>query len=212
MDELEILKRDWKQQEASLPRLSYNEIYKMLWKKSSSIVKWIFIISILELLFWGVLNILLSDGKFWKQMELIHLKEFTVFVYILSYGVTFYFIYRFYRNYRKISSTDDAATLMKNILTTRKTVKYYIAFIIISSALTSLIYSYFTIFHHAATAEVTDPAKYSFSITQWLVLTAVLIFVIAVFLGIIWLFYRLIYGILLKRLNKNYKELKDLEE
>lgn len=212
MDELDLLKKDWKQQEASLPRLSYNDIYKMLWKKSSSIVKWIFIISILELLFWGVLNIILSDGEFWKRMELIHLKEFTVFVYILSYAVTFYFIYRFYRNYRKISSTDDAATLMKNILTTRKTVKYYIGFIIISTALTSLVYSYFTIFHHAATTEVTDPAKYSFSISQWLILTAVLIFGIAVFLGIIWLFYRLIYGILLNRLNKNYKELKNLEE
>ena len=101
---------------------------------------------------------------------------------------------------------------MKNILTTRKTVKYYIGFIIISTALTSLVYAYFTIFHHAATTEVTDPAKYSFSISQWLILTAVLIFGIAVFLGIIWLFYRLIYGILLNRLNKNYKELKNLEE
>ncbi|WP_372919543.1 hypothetical protein [Salegentibacter sp.] len=212
MDELDILKKDWKQQEATLPKLSYNEIYKMLWKKSSSIVRWIFIISILELLFWGVLNILLSDGEFWKRMEIIHLKEFTVGVYILSYAITFYFIYRFYRNYKKISSTDDAATLMKNILTTRKTVKYYVGFIIISTALTSLVYAYFTIFHHAATTEVTDPAKYSFSITQWLVLTAAIIFSLAIFLGLLWLFYRLIYGILLKRLNKNYKDLKNLEE
>ncbi len=212
MDELDILKKDWKQQEASLPKLSYNEIYKMLWKKSSSIVKWIFIISILELLFWGVLNILLSDGEFWKRMEVINLKEFTVIVYVLSYAVTFYFIYRFYRNYKKISSTDDAATLMKNILTTRKTVKYYVGFIIISSALTSLVYSYFTIFHHAATAEVENPANYNFTATQWLILTAAIIFGTAIFLGIIWLFYRLIYGILLNRLNKNYKELKNLEE
>lgn len=212
MDELDILKKDWKQQEATLPKLSYNEIYKMLWKKSSSIVRWIFIISILELLFWGVLNILLSDGEFWKRMEIIHLKEFTVGVYILSYAITFYFIYRFYRNYKKISSTDDAATLMKNILTTRKTVKYYVGFIIISTALTSLVYAYFTIFHHATTTEVTDPAKYSFSITQWLVLTAAIIFSLAIFLGLLWLFYRLIYGILLKRLNKNYKDLKNLEE
>ncbi|MGY5849765.1 hypothetical protein [Salegentibacter sp. F14] len=212
MDELEILKKDWKQQEASFPKLSYNEIYKMLWKKSSSIVKWIFIISILELLFWGVLNILLSDGEFWKRMELIHLKEFTVVVYILSYAITFYFIYRFYRNYRKISSTDDAATLMKNILITRRTVKYYIGFIIISSALTSLVYAYFTIFHHAATTQVENIENYTFSATQWLVLTAVLIVGIGVFLGILWLFYRLIYGILLQRLKKNYKELKNLEE
>ncbi|HSP12420.1 MAG TPA: hypothetical protein VLO29_07815 [Salegentibacter sp.] len=212
MDELDILKKDWKKQEASLPKLSYNEIYKMLWKKSSSIVRWIFIISILELLFWGVLNILLSDGEFWKRMEIINLKEFTVGVYFLSYAITFYFIYRFYRNYKKISSTDDAATLMKNILITRKTVKCYVGFIIISSAVTSLVYAYFTIFYHAANTEVTDPAKYSFSITQWLVLTAAIVFALAIFLGLLWLFYRLLYGILLKRLNKNYKDLKSLEK
>ena len=212
MDELDILKKDWKKQEASFPKLSYNEIYKMLWKKSSSIVKWIFIISILELLFWGVLNVFLSDGEFWKRMEVINLKEFTIAVYILSYAVTFYFIYRFYRNYRKISSTDDAATLMRNILTTRKTVKYYVGFIIISTALTSLVYAYFSVFHHAATTQVENIEKYAFSTTQWFIFTAALIFGLALFLGLLWLFYRLIYGILLKRLSKNYKELKNLEE
>jgi len=29
--------------------------------------------------------------------------------------------------------------------------------------------------------------------------------------GVIWLFYKLLYGILLKRLNRNYNELKKLE-
>lgn len=212
MDELDILKKDWKQREASLPRFTYNEIYKLLWKKSSSIVKWIFIISILELLFWGILNVFLADANFWKQMEAIELKEFTVGVYILSYAVTFFFIYCFYRNYKRISSTDDAATLMKNILTTRRTVKYYVAFIIISSAITSLVYVYFNIFHHASTTEVENPANYNFTATQWFVFTAILMFVIAIFSGLLWLFYRLIYGILLNRLHKNYKELKNLEE
>ena len=46
MDELEFLKKDWKKQEADFPKLSYNEIYKLIRKKSSSIVKWIFIICI----------------------------------------------------------------------------------------------------------------------------------------------------------------------
>lgn len=52
-DELEILKSDWKKRHTELPKLSYNEIYKMLFKKSTTIVKWIFIISIAELLFGG---------------------------------------------------------------------------------------------------------------------------------------------------------------
>lgn len=48
MDELELLKKDWQKRERMHPKLSYDEIYSMLWKKSSSIVKWIFIISVIE--------------------------------------------------------------------------------------------------------------------------------------------------------------------
>lgn len=211
MDELDLLKKDWKKQEAALPRISYDEIYQMLLKKSSSIVKWIFIISILELLFWGVLNVFLSDAEFWERMEMIHLKEFTIIVYAISYAVTFFFIYCFYRNYQKISAVDDAKTLMKNIINTRKTVKYYIGFVIISTAITSLIYAYFTIEYHSVSTEVEDIAKYTFTPAQWIKFIGAMLIGILGFLGIIWLFYRLLYGILLKRLNKNYKEIQNLE-
>ena len=37
MDELELLKKDWKKKESSYPKLTYNEIYKLIHKKSSSI-------------------------------------------------------------------------------------------------------------------------------------------------------------------------------
>ena len=50
MDELELLKKDWQKKDANIPQLSYNDIYEMIWKKSSSIVKWILIISILDIL------------------------------------------------------------------------------------------------------------------------------------------------------------------
>ena len=39
MDELELLKNDWQKDNANYPKLTYDEIYKMLLKKSSSIVK-----------------------------------------------------------------------------------------------------------------------------------------------------------------------------
>ena len=51
MDELELLKKDWQKKEKDLPKLSYDDIYKMIWKKSSSFVKWIFYISIIEFVF-----------------------------------------------------------------------------------------------------------------------------------------------------------------
>jgi len=63
MDELELLKRDWRKKGKDLPRLSFDEIYKMIWKKSSSIVKWIFIISVIEFLLPLLLYLLPSMAK-----------------------------------------------------------------------------------------------------------------------------------------------------
>ncbi|HKL35284.1 MAG TPA: hypothetical protein VJ899_03240 [Salegentibacter sp.] len=211
MDGLDLLKKDWKKREGSLPQLSYDQIYKMLWKRSSSIVKWIFVISIIEFLFWALINIFMADQEYWKEMERIHLKEFTVVIYVINYAITFFFIYCFYKNYRKISSTDNAAQLMKNILRTRKTVKYYIGYILISTAIVALVYTYFMMDYHVSTSVVEDIEKYSFTPVQWLIFAGIMIGGLAAFLGIIWLFYRVIYGILLRRLNKNYKELKKLE-
>ena len=48
MKELDLLKKDWQKNDA-FEQVSEVDIYKMLHKKSSSIVKWIFIISILDL-------------------------------------------------------------------------------------------------------------------------------------------------------------------
>ena len=211
MDELDFLKKDWKNQEANLPHLSYDEIYNMLWKKSSSIVKWIFMISILELLLSTFLSILFADEAYWDQMEQLHLKKFTVGLYIFSYSVTLFFIYCFYRNYRKISSTDDAATLMKNILKTRKTVKTYIAYVLISTGVSALIIAFFSLRNHELTTTVEETAKYTYETLDWIKFILISLLVLTALLGFIWLFYRLIYGILLRKLKRNYKELKKLE-
>lgn len=211
MDELELLKKDWQKQDANYPKLSYDEIYNMLWKKSSSIVKWIFVISILEFLFWGIVTIFFADNEYWNEMERLHLKEFTIVSYIISYGITFFFIYRFYRNYKKISATDNASILMENILRTRKTVKYYIGYVLISTAITSLVFTYFAFNFHAENTQVEEVSKYTFTLTQWAVFLGVMALFLVLLLGLVWVFYRLLYGILLKRLNRNYKELKKLD-
>lgn len=211
MDELELLKKDWQKQDSNYPRLSYDQIYKMLWKKSSSIVKWIFVISIIEFLFWALITIFFADNDYWKEMERLHLKEFTIISYIIGYGITFYFIYKFYKNYQKISSTDDVSSLMQNIIKTRKTVKYYIAYVLISTGIVSLVMTYFIFHYHSLNTPVDDISEYTFTTTQWLIFMGIIVIFMILFLGLVWLFYRLLYGILLKRLHNNYKELKKLE-
>ncbi|MBK5193706.1 MAG: hypothetical protein JJE07_10940 [Flavobacteriaceae bacterium] len=210
MDELEILKKDWKKQDANYPKLSYAQIYNMLWKKSSSIVKWIFVISVLELFISTFLSLLFTGDDYWEQLEKYNLKQFAEVLFVIGYTITFFFIFMFYRNYKKISATDDAATLMQNILRTRRTVKYYIAYVLIYNGLTAIVVFSYMIYLHINSQDKTL-TKYSFDTLDWIKFIGAGLMVLTLFLGLIWLFYRLLYGILLKKLHKNYKELKKLE-
>jgi hypothetical protein len=210
MDELELLKNDWRKQDANYPKLSYDQIYNMLWKKSSSIVKWIFIISVLELFISTFLSILFPGDDYWIQLEKYNLTQFTEVLFAVGYAITFFFIFLFYRNYKKISATDDASTLMKNILKTRRTVKYYIAYVLIYNGLTAIVVFSYMVYLHINSQDQTL-TKYSFDTLDWIKFIGVGLVVLTLFLGLIWLFYRLLYGILLKKLHKNYRELKKLE-
>lgn len=210
MDNLDLLKKDWKRQEKNLPHHSYDELYKMIWKRSHSIVKWIFIISILEFLLGTILNITLTDDEYWATLKENDLTEITIGVYIISYAITFYFIFRFYKNYKRISTTDSASTLMKNILRTRKTVKFYIGYVLISSGVYFVVVLFMMIRHHMNSVS-SEGSNMEFDTMQWLLFIGAILLVLAIFLGVIWLIYRVIYGILLRRLKRNYKELKKLE-
>ncbi len=210
MDELDLLKKDWNRQQGNYPKLTYDQIYKMIWKRSHSIVKWIFYISVIELLAGTIINIIFSGDKYWQKIEMNDLSEVVTILYVVSYAITFYFIYRFYRNYKRISTTDDASTLMKNILKTRKTVKYYIAYVLISTGVVVVGVLTYMILNHTPT-EVNDISNYTFKTLDWIKFIGVSALVLTVLLGLIWLFYRLLYGILLRRLKKNYVELKKLE-
>jgi hypothetical protein len=56
MDELELLKKDWEKKDPAHKKLSVEELYPILYKKSSSIVKTLFYISVGELIFWILVN------------------------------------------------------------------------------------------------------------------------------------------------------------
>ncbi len=58
MKELELLKKDWKAKESGFPKLNREALYALIWKRSSSIVKWLYYISIAEFVFWTALSIL----------------------------------------------------------------------------------------------------------------------------------------------------------
>ncbi len=213
MDELELLKKQWQSREQELPKLSFGDIYKMLLKKSSSIVKWIFYISIAEIVFWTLLALLVPESST-KFSDDIGLHNILVAINVVNYLVFGFFIFLFYRNYRKISTTDSVKELMGNILRTRKTVKYFVIYNVTTSVLLivginiyyylnqDIVFRFMTEDYGIANISQERFMKMFFSIQ--------ILFGI-VMIGFVLLFYRLVYGILLRRLHKNYKELEKIE-
>ncbi|RNC80218.1 MAG: hypothetical protein ED556_14025 [Winogradskyella sp.] len=203
MDELELLKKDWQRNTVEYPELSYNEIYKMSHAKSSSIVKWIFYISLIE---FGIgLLLLLINPKIEGQIQF---PQWIEILSILTFPVIGYFIYLFYKNYINITATDNVKTLIKTILKTRRTVKYYVLFNLVMAGIFSCVGLYIGFVNSAGGAEQFNATAH---FAEYAKLGLVIALVTGVIISFIYGIYYLLYGILLKRLNRNYKELKKLE-
>ncbi len=214
MDELELLKKQWQSREQELPTLSYDDIYKMLLNKSSSIVKWIFYISIGEILLWTLLAFFVPESSKLVNDEM-GLHTLFLILNIINYCVFAVFIYLFYKNYQKIEVTDTVKKLMRNILKTRKTVKYFVVYNVGFAILLVVginlyyytqqdqLYSVLTE-NYSGYSQIPQETFTNFFFVSQIVVGAILI-------GLLMLFYRIIYGILLKRLQRNYTELSKIE-
>jgi len=214
MDELELLKKDWQKKEEHLPKLSYDAIHKMTWKKSSSVVKWILIISLLELVLPNLLMLLPVGTDDWSTKNLGLMANYYLGFSILYYLGVFYFIYQFYMRYKEISVLDDSKNLMRKIIKTRKTVKNYVIFCL------AMILVFFTIFiisfyvNDSILLSIEGIAEKAQEVPlEKLKMAAVWVFALggiafALFMGAV---YFLLYGLLLRKLKANYSELRRLE-
>lgn len=212
MDELELLKKDWKKRESSFQQIGENEIYGMLHKRSSSIVKWIVIISVLELVLWASISFFTADEEYFKTLKLYHLETAMPVISAVNYGVILYFIYLFFKNYRSINTTDTIKQLMQSIIKTRKTVKYYVWYNLAMTAFSFILVFIFQFMYDPNIRKIIDKMSQNIDAnTFYIIMLVVYAAIIAIFIGLIWLFYRLLYGILLKRLQKNFDELKKID-
>lgn len=200
MKELDLLKKDWQKNTDSFEQVSEIEIYKMIHKNSSSIVKWILIISILEFTILNLIGFLLPDEK---REEFIVIEKYLNAFTVLGYGIALYFIYLFYKNYKSISVVATTKKLMESILKTRKTVQYYIWY--------NIVYIFLMVSLLLIYEFQNSPTFNSHSNSKNMIICAISFVLLGAVLGIIWLFYRLLYGILLRRLHGNYKELKKID-
>jgi len=201
MDLLDNYKKAWKNQPEKLSKRSTIEIYKLAHSRSASIVKWIFIIGILEFVIFNALSFFTDIDKANEKLNTLGLERFIFYFNFIYYAVLAYFLILFYLNYKRISVIDNTRVLMKKILVTRKTVKRYVIFNLVMAALIVIIVTITTL-------------QNEFDIvggTNTILVFLILLVLLGLTLGIMWLFYQLLYGFLLKKLNTNYKELSKLD-
>jgi uncharacterized membrane protein len=212
MEELDLLKKAWKKDESAFEQVSEKEIYRMLHQKSSSIVKWILMISVFEFVFWNIITVIFSDDKYQSKLHRYGIEDVMFAVNVVNYVIILVFIFVFYKNYRAISTTDSTRQLMKNILKTRKTVQNYIWYNLGIASVSIVLSIVMLFYHNGKMISMLEKAEAEGNRVFFLsACTLISILFIAVILFIFWLFYRLLYGILLKRLYANYNELKKME-
>jgi len=206
--DLETYKKSWGNQQLENTSV---DIYKMSRSKSSSIVKWIFIIGVLELIFWTSLNFMVPQKylEFYKDFKVMELIKVSTYVH---YVVILVFLVLFYKNYNSISITDNTRRLMNRILSVRKTVKYYVYYNLGGIVLSNAVLIFILLGQPKDLIKAMNADGLNMEANEVItifIVTSVLM--VLVMLTIIWLFYRFTYGRLLKKLNKNYKELDNLE-
>jgi hypothetical protein len=210
-EELDLLKKAWKKDAHAYEQVTENQIYKMIHKRSSSIVKWILMISIAELILWAGIGLFTVDDNYLKTLEMYHIDTLFSVLTVINYVIVLFFIYVFYKNFRTISTTDTVKKLMHSIIKTRKTVQYYIWYNLAMFAVIFIIVVISQITYDPNINSVFENAKDSNPQAFWIIIGLTYFVLFAVTFGMFWLFYRLIYGFLMRRLHKNYEELKKMD-
>lgn len=211
--ELDNYKKVWKNQPEEKNKVSALEIYKMTQSKSSSIVKWIFIIGLLEFAFWFALNYVGTNNGALEPYEKLNLISFIDNINNFHYVVVVLFLILFYRNFSSISTIDNTKTLMRNILLVRKTVKWYVYYNLINVMVFSIVLNILIFNTPDGITIISGIDNESLNQDNMMAVFIIIqIVVVAFMILILWFFYYLLYGILLKKLNKNYKDLTNLNE
>lgn len=210
MENLDLLKNTWQNENHHFPQISENEIYKILHKKSSSIVKLLLIISILEVFVWTMISVFFNSEDYVSDLKLNNWNLVFSILDVFSYIMIVVFLYLFYSNYKRISVADSTKTLMVNILKTRKTVQYYVGFNLVMIVFVTI--CSFIIAFQFNPEVIAFEVKFADKKALIAAYIAILVGITAIIFVVFWLFYKLLYGILTKRLWANYKELEKIKD
>ena len=215
MDELELLKKDWKENKSDdFKNYTEKELFAMTKKRSVSIAKWVFIIALLELGFWFLIGYLMpsssEDKEYYEALNssplikgiLYVLGEFAVYLPYVFIGLLLYLNF-------KIKREENPKKLMEKILLMKKCIQWYIRIFLGEVVVFFIISMILTFYIQYNTLKGTELEElYLFAFVMFIPLL-MFIFIFALFLRFI---YHLVYGKLLHKLKQNYEELSRMEE
>jgi hypothetical protein len=138
MDLLDNYKKAWDNQPEEMKKISALEIYKMTQAKSSSIIKWIFVIGLLEFAFMILSTFIFDVSNDEKIMMAMGVYELVQISQYLTIPVLFYFLFLFYKNYKNSGKKSESLRLSKldylddaTISSLKKSPYYWASFIYI---------------------------------------------------------------------------------
>jgi MFS family permease len=206
MTDLNKYKELWKDQETYQDKVDKNTLSRMIRGKSSSIVHWIFIISVIEFSLFLLLDIFSHPSLILPEDEKIKMRLFSRIISITGYGIMLYFMIRFYLNYKKIQVTLSIKELLHNIIQTRRSVRNYIVANITLMVIGTLTGAYILL-QSDSYKDLIKQITLRFNVNGMLVAWSIVAFLVIITAGLLLLIYYLLYGLLIRRLMNNYKEL-----
>lgn len=217
--DLDSFKETWQQQPVQ-PKYDTSEIESMLNKSSRNYVKYILWISLVEFIlilganlyytFLGedttdLMSVLGKLGIDNSDQFQTTLTQLYFALKMVSLALTGIFVYLFYQNYRKINIEANLKKLILQIIKFKKTVQLFIVANIALVILFTLVLGIFTFSVLAQqNIELTNPTLIGF--ITGLVLT------MGISVVLIWIYYRVVYGFILRRLGRNLEQLQNIEE
>ena len=216
---LDDLKKTWQEQEVQ-EKYGNSDILEMLNKKSRNYVKYILWISIAEFLFFLAVSVFYlfstdDTNSFLTIIERLGVKknyelekDFSHLYFVLkviSLCVTLFFVVKFYLNYRKINIEANLKKFILQIINFRKTVNLFILtnimlLIFFTATLTFFVFRTLT----SQDIHLDNPTLTGFLLG--------IVFTTLLSVALIWVYYRIVYGIIMRRLGKKLKELQQIEE
>lgn len=204
MKELEKLKQQWAKQNFD-QHFSKEDLKGFLQNKSAHSIKWIFYLSIIEFILYLSFPLLvpnyLDSFAYYKSLNLLN---FSIATTLFGYLVLLYFMWRFFKNYRKISVADSIKEHLSAILKTRRAVNQYFYFnvaVLIIFSIVVLIAAFQFDENMIALQEKNS---------SFIMVIFVIGVIISVILGVFGLLYYFVYGRFLRPLKQNERELRKI--